>query len=131
MLAAVLAAAAVAGAPPSVRGDFDRDGKVDVAEFVAAQDGDFRLVIRPGDRRRPMAVIETVNRAALGDIYLEKAKPGRYRTWCGKGGGGEGDPCPVKAVRLRGAVLSFGKREASQSVVIWNGRRFEVVLLSD
>jgi hypothetical protein len=131
MLAAIVLATAIANLPPPVRGDFDHDGKTDVAEVVAGKDGVYRLVVRRSDRRRSVALIQEFDGRELTNLYLDTARPGRWRTWCGKGGGSDSDPCPHKTVMLRGDTLSFGMKEASESIAIWNGRRFEVVLLSD
>jgi hypothetical protein len=76
-------------------------------------------------------VIRSFKREELGSLYMDTAKSGDWKTWCGKGGGDERDLCPRTSVRLKGGELIFGAAEASQSVVIWNKRRFEVILLSD
>jgi hypothetical protein len=131
MLATLALAAAISHLPASIRGDFDHDGKSDIAEVVAARNGSYRLVIRPGDPRQPVAIITTITGAELANFFIAKGRPGLYRTWCGKGGGSDKDPCLRKVVRLRGDTLTFGTEEASESVVLWNGKRFEVVLISD
>lgn len=128
MLSLLLLAAA-APLPAPVRGDFDRDGRMDVASVRARAGGGYELVVRPGAPDRPVAVIAWFDRAA--DLYLDAARAGRWKTWCGKGGGDDGAPCPRNEVQLKGGELMFGIEEASASVVVWTGKRFEVVLLSD
>jgi hypothetical protein len=132
MLATVVLAAASLLAQPlphPIRGDFDHDGKPDVAKVVPAARGRYQLVVVRGARGHPVSVVETFD--DIGSLYLVKARPGRWKTWCGKGGGNENDPCPRTWVTLRGDTLDFGVEEATESVAIWNGKRFEVVLLSD
>jgi hypothetical protein len=131
MLLPWMMALALAGAPAPVRGDFDHDGRPDVAELVPDRRGGAALVIRLGRPGHPAFVLAHVARRDLGDLFLARTKPGRWRTWCGKGGGQEGDPCPRRAVRVRGDVLAFGTREASETVAIWTGKGFDLVLLSD
>ncbi len=131
MISAIALAASISALPNPVRGDFDHDGKLDIAEIVHVRPDAFQLVVRFGGKKRSAAVIESFNTQDLHDFYLAKARPGRWMTWCGKGGGEDGDPCPEIAVRLRGDTLSFGAVEASESVAIWDGRKFRVVLLSD
>lgn len=130
MFLAMLAAAAV-HLPHPVRGDFDHDGRPDVAEVVAAPGGQYRLIVRRGAPGHPVAVIATFAAAELANLYVDTARPGRWPTWCGKGGGAGNTPCPRKSVTLKGDTLDFGMTEASESVAIWTGQRFEVVLLSD
>ncbi len=131
MLACALLAVVVAHAPAQVRGDFDHDGKPDVAEFVAGAQGSYWLVVRRGGPGHTVSLIATFTREELPNLYVTTAKPGRWSTWCGKGGGSDTEPCPRKFVQLRGETLDFGMKESTESVAIWNGKRFEVVLLSD
>jgi len=124
-------AASIAHLPSPLRGDFDHDGRKDVASLVPARHGQFQLIISRGATGRPTSVIRTFKREELANLYLDTAKAGRWKTWCGKGGGDERDPCPQASVLLKGGELTFGTAEASESVVIWNRGRFEVILLSD
>ena len=131
MLAAVVVAAVVAHIPAPVRGDFDHDGRPDVAEIVPSQGGAFHLVIRLGARHHRVFVVDTLKQQELADFFLAKAKPGRWRTWCGKGGDASDGPCRRTSVRLRGDTLDFGTKESSEAVAVWTGTRFETVWLSD
>lgn len=121
--------AAVTVLPPKIRGDFDRDGRVDVAEIVKVE-GEFKVVIHPGRHSGRTVVIDTLGPRG-GDFYLDTARAGTWKTWCGKGGGSDLDPCPRNSVVLKGGELTFGYKEASEFVVIWTGNRYETVLLSD
>jgi len=131
VLAAIMLAAAIAKLPAPVRGDFDQDGKPDLAEILPRRDGSYELIIRRSNPARSVAVIASLSAGELRYFFVAKGRAGRYRTWCGKGGGSDDDPCPRKAVVLRGDTLTFGTQEASESVALWTGKRFEVVLLSD
>jgi hypothetical protein len=132
MLALLLLAASAAGSPQSVRGDFDRDGKIDVAEIAPGKGQDASpLVIRSGNRAHSFYLVDTFRRADLADIYLTKMERGRWATWCGKGGGAQQARCKRRTITVRGDVLTYGTREASQAAALWTGRRFEVVWLSD
>ena len=131
MFAGIIMAAAIARVPAPVRGDFDHDGKPDVAEIASGPRGNYRLIVRRGAAGHPVSIVTTFTRQELANLYLTKAKPGRWQTWCGKGGGNEGDPCPRTSVQLRGDTLDFGTEESTEFVAIWTGRRFEVVQLSD
>jgi hypothetical protein len=131
MLTAFILAAALSHLPASMQGDFDFDGKPDVAEFVPSSNGGYNLIIRRGATDHPDVVIKTFAAQALANLYLDVAKSGHYETWCGKGGGAEDDPCPYLAVDLKGGELMFGYEEASTMVVIWTGTAFEPILISD
>ena len=127
----MLLAAAIARVPPPVHGDFHHDGKPDVAEVVSSRHGVYRLIIRRAAPGHPISIIETFSSDRLPNLYVTTERPGRWRTWCGKGGRSDADPCPQKSVTLRGDTLAFGMKEASESVAIWTGHKFRVVLLSD
>jgi hypothetical protein len=125
---ALLPALAVAPTPHLLRGDFDHDGKPDVAEISAAPGGGYDLVVRLGaSKDRPLLIRHF---ADVRNLYLTKARAGRWRTWCGKGGGSTNDPCPRQWVRLYGDTLSFGTEETTEYVAIWTDGKFEVVQLS-
>jgi hypothetical protein len=129
MLPIIVLAATLYALPPKVRGDFDGDGKVDVAEIVKTG-GAYRLLIHRGSQPRKSIVVETFGPLSR-DFFLDTARSGKWKTWCGKGGGSDDEPCPRTSVVLKGGELTFGVKEASGSVAIWSGSRFEVVLLSD
>lgn len=116
-----------AGLQDQVRGDFDHDGKQDLALFVP-RDGGFDLRIRLASGG-PDITLEHFDR--LDNIYIEKAAPGTYKTWCGKGGGADDDPCPATELTLTGDVLAFGAEESSQVVAVWDGKAFQITLMSD
>ncbi len=128
MLGLVLLTVSALSLPASVRGDFDRDGKPDIAR-VEKVGKTYAVVVRSSGHRY---VIEPVRASDLRSLYLDKARAGRWRTWCGKGGDiGDGVPCRTKSVRIRGDVLAFGTKESSEAVAIWTGKGFDVIWLSD
>jgi hypothetical protein len=129
MFLAIAIAAAVYALPPKVRGDFDHDGKMDLAEIVKIG-GTYKVVVRPGSHPQSIVVVETLGHLD-GDFFLDTARAGRWKTWCGKGGGSDHEPCPRTAVVLKGGDLTFGRKEASEWVAIWTGKRYQTVLLSD
>lgn len=127
MVAALIMAAAV-GLPAPIWGDFDHDGRRDRAGVVRSGRGVYSLVVWRGvDPKRPV-VVDTMRDVA--GFYLAKAPRGRFRTACGKGYD-LGEPCRYRTVRVTGDVLDFGTAEASEAMAFWNGRRFEVVWMSD
>lgn len=131
MIVALAMAVAMSHLPPPVRGDFDRDGKPDTAQVVAGPEHTYRLVVTPGDPHRQPTTIDTFSEDELQGLKLGKERAGRLKTWCGKGGGVDDDPCPYRAVVLPGETLSYGTPWSSEWIAIWNGHRFERVLISD
>ena len=129
MLHLVLAAA-LSGLPAPVSGDFDRDGKADVAAVVEANGG-YDLVVRSGDSARGQIRVMTLKSTTLSDFYLGKAAEGVEATVCAKGLGRATDPCAVKSVTIAGDTLQFGTRESSRAVAVWADDRFQVVWLDD
>lgn len=130
MIAALLMAAAL-GAPPPIWGDFDHDGRRDRAAFVRARNGDYKLVVwRAINPKRPV-LVDAMGDSHGEDLYLTKAAHGRWRTACAKGYDLGPEQCRYMSVRVRGDVLDYGTKEASESLALWNGRRFEIVAISD
>jgi hypothetical protein len=129
MIASFLLAAAVAVLPAPVAGDFDRDGKSDLAEVVRGPESGYSLIVRRGAERRKPVSIASFNE--LAGVYVTTHPPGRQKTWCAKGGGPKTAPCPRIEVTLSGDTLAFGTAEASLLVATWNGRSFDVIALSD
>ena len=127
MLTLVLAAA-VAGLPAPVSGDFDHDGKADVAAVVEAKGG-YDLVVRPGDTAREQIKVMTVK--SPDGFYLGKAAQGVQATACAKGLGQATDLCALRSVTLTGDTLQFGTTEASRAVAVWTDNHFRVVWLDD
>jgi len=129
-LIAILTLMAALGVPAPLRGDFDRDGKPDTAEIVRDARGERQVVIRRGATKLPTAIPET-RHGSNSDFFLDVAIPGRWPTACAKGLGSDDDPCARKVVVTRGGEITFGTRESTAWVVIWDGRKFESVQISD
>jgi hypothetical protein len=129
MIGSLLLAATVAMSPAPVRGDFDHDGKLDLAEVVRGPEGQYQLVVRRAAEEKAPVAITTFKE--LANVYVTTQPPGRQKTWCGKGGGPKNAPCPRVEVTLSGDTLAFGTKEASLMVAMWNGRSFDVIALSD
>ena len=128
MLLEMALASTLSTLPRPVRGDFDRDGKADIAEVLANRAGSFILVVSRGAEPKKMELVDTIE--DVTDFYLALQKPGRAVTACAKGFG-EDRPCKRTTVTTRGDTLAFGTEEASGAVAIWNGKSFEVEWLSD
>lgn len=114
------------GASLVVRGDFNHDGRRDLARVARVQNG-YEIVVDRGGGRR-----QIVYRGDFNDPYVAlNHDRGWVRTACGKGydlGCTRRDP---NRIFLRGGELLFGNREASDFVVIYRGNRAVVVQLSD
>lgn len=113
---------------PTVAGDFDRDGRADRA-VVRKSNGGYELVVtRAAAPRHPVVVFSM---KAAGNFFVDRARPGRWKTACGKGYGPDQDHCARRFVKISGDVLYFGFEESSEAVALWTGKRFEIVWLSD
>ncbi len=130
MIGLVALAAALMNVPEPIRGDFDWDGKIDVARAVRTADGYDLVIVRAANPRKPVIIFSTTD---FGNIYVDKEPPGLLKTWCGKRieRRKRDQPCPRKILNLRGETLSYGWEEASMAVAYWNGKKFEEVWISD
>jgi hypothetical protein len=116
-----------AAAAMTVQGDFDRDGRKDIARALPV-DGGYRIVVDRGGDPKRRVVVEP---GPFRDPFLEASKmKGEQPTACGKGMGDGSAPC-TPTVRLRGGELMFGEREASAAVAVWDGRAFRTAWVSD
>ncbi|WP_309089659.1 hypothetical protein [Phenylobacterium sp.] len=129
MIGTLTFAAVVAMSPAPVRGDFDGDGKIDTAEVTQSGRGQYELIVHLARDERAPVTVATFNE--LASLHVTTQRPGRHKTWCGKGGGPKDAPCPRREVTLSGDTLAFGTKEASLMVAIWNGESFDVIGLSD
>ncbi|MDB5704250.1 MAG: hypothetical protein JWN66_1366 [Sphingomonas bacterium] len=115
--------------PALVRADFDGDGRMDIARVATDGRQGYRLIVtRAADPDHPV----TVHRMrSIRYFYIATARPGTYRSACDKGYGPDRAPCAYRRVRVTANTLSFGYRESSDAVAVWNKRRFDVVWLTD
>lgn len=127
-LALLLALATGTSAP--LRGDFDHDGRADIATFHPSPKG-VVLSIRRG--LKPDApVLLPLRRGKVPDYLAVVDNPGRYKTACGKGYYGfESGNCTREEVTLVKGDLVFGFEESSEATVLWNGAKFQIEWLSD
>jgi hypothetical protein len=126
LLLACLGGAADAQRAPytlSTRGDFDGDGRADMATYV----------VEPGRRTRMTAllssqpaevVIEETDGRHYGDFF-ETLPPGSYTPLKE---GPNHHPVPVQ---LHTDVIAFGSEEASAAVIYWTGAKFEWIWMTD
>ncbi|ADG09398.1 hypothetical protein B7G68_04580 [Caulobacter segnis] len=117
------------GLPASVSGDFDHDGKPDVAAVQRDGGEAYVLSIKRGGGA------ETPARIRLGkgfpDILTAAQAKSVEATACAKGAGPRDAPCPDKVVTVEKGDLLFGTAEASLAVAKWDGRAFRVTWISD
>jgi hypothetical protein len=130
----MITAAFVTGAAllfSSFRGDFDHDGKPDLAQVIKLSPHKFELVVTRGADPKHPVVVETMD--DIDDFYVVRAEPGRYQSACSKGYDlGPDDPgCKRPWTKLKGDNLGFGTQQSSDAIAIWTGKRFEVIWLSD
>jgi hypothetical protein len=115
--------------PPAVHADFDGDHRIDSARVLADAKGGFRvIVVRSADPRHAVTIYRTRD---ARPPYLDTARPGTYRTACGKGYGPDEQHCRYRQITLTANTLMFGYSEASDAAAVWNGRRFDVVWITD
>jgi len=117
------------GLPGPISGDFDHDGKADTATIVL--EGRDVYVLRITRGAAPTAPV----RVDLGfhppDYMVPAKNGGVVKTACGKGAGVNGGPCPRPSVQVTRGDLLLGSREASESVLLWDGQTFRQEWLTD
>ena len=127
--AAIALMTAATALPRPVQGDFDHDGKTDIARIVGTAKSGYSLIVERGaNSRQPETVFQT---RQLRGLFLDSARPGVYRTACDKKIGPDKVPCPIHHVRLDKRSLVFGYEEASSATIVWRRSRFVVVWLTD
>ena len=114
------------GASLDVQGDFDHDGRREMAHIVRVKDG-YEVVVDHADGRR-----QIVDHGDFNDPYVAINRDrGWVRTACGKGYDLECTHRDPKRIFLRGGELLFGDRESSDFVVIYRKSRAIVVHLTE
>jgi len=118
-----------------VKGDFDADGKRDTAEFLLnPSTNQFALFVKLASTARWERLGEPFDIKTLDRFGIDFAKPGKWKTACGKGYGdyacahGEPDVLPLSSP---GIDLFY--TESSDSIFYWDRRsqQFVEVLMSD
>jgi len=118
-----------ASLPAPITGDFDHDGRPDVAAIAREGDNAYVLTVKRG------AAPDAPARLPLGKGFpeiLETASASAAEaTACAKGAGPSAAPCPEKTVAIRKGDLLLTSPEASQAVMTWDGRSFRLAWISD
>lgn len=119
----------LAGSPASITGDFDHDGRPDVASIHRDGPEAYALSVKRGaDPHRPLRL--GLGRRAPDSLDLAPADS-IQATACGKGLGAHDAPCPRATVAVLKGDLLLTHAEASQAVMKWDGRRFQLKWISD
>jgi len=119
----------------TVRGDFDGDGKPDIAELlVNPSRSQFALFVKLASADTWQLLDKPYDLKSLGRFGIEVVKPGKYETACGKGYGdwacANGEP---DWLRLAHPGIDFFYTESSDSIYYWDtqSKKFRQVVMSD
>jgi hypothetical protein len=118
-----------------VKGDFDGDGKPDVAEvFVNPSESRFSIFVRLHAVDRWQKAGHETEIKWLEEMGISLVKPGRYETACGKGYDdsfcAHGEP---DYLRLSANGIDFFVQESADSIIYWDktNRTFQTIQMSD
>lgn len=117
-----------------VSGDFDGDGRRDVAEILVNPSGKkFGVFVKLAATRHWQSLV-TYDLDSLGRYAIEFVKPGKYKTACGKGYGdwacAHGEP---EVLVLRHSAIDFVYTHSADIFYYWDGelKNFRAVQMSD
>lgn len=117
------------GFPGPISGDFDHDGRQDVASIELEGRDVYFLNVRRG------AAPDSPVRLFLGFSYPDKLtiapREQSEVTVCAKGLGPGNRPCAPAKVTIRKGDLLLTRSEASQALMIWDGQAFRLEWISD
>src|SRR5712691_1804769 len=107
-----------------VKGDFDGDGKPDVAELLLNPGSNrFALFVRLASTSKWERLGEPIDAKNLDRFGIDFVKPGKYETACGKGYGdyacAHGEP---DFLTLSTPGIDFFYTESSDSIFYWDQR---------
>lgn len=118
-----------------VEGDFDGDGKSDIAElFINPTEKKFAVFVRLASGKNWQMLGEP---GALGDLdrfAIDLVKPGKYQTPCGKGYDdsfcAHGEP---DYLVLKNSAIDFIYTESADSIFYWEAKKngFRDIAMSD
>jgi len=119
----------------AAKADFDGDGKEDVARLLI-NDTENKLglfVTRSSEKGAAPLLLEAVdNTQAIEVMGIKVAKPGTYKTACGKGYWvcETGEPA---VLRLKNPAIDLFSFEKANSYAVWDKktRRFKTIHMSD
>jgi hypothetical protein len=118
-----------------VIGDFDGDGKPDIAEILVDLSGKrWALFVKLQSSGNWQRVGDENEIEWLGGMGIALVKPGKYETACGKGYGEEfcahGEP---KYLKLSNDAIDLFKEESADSIAYWEqqAQKFRFVQMSD
>lgn len=118
-----------ASIPAPLSGDFDHDGRQDLATVLREGDEAYVLSVKRGGA--PDAPTRIRLGKGVPDILMAAEARSVEATACAKGLGPRDAPCPDKVVTVEKGDLLFGSAEASLAVAKWDGRAFRVTWISD
>jgi hypothetical protein len=118
-----------------VKGDFDGDGKPDIAELlVNPSRSQFALFVKLASADTWQLLDKPCDLKSLGRFGIDVVKAGKYETACGKGYGdwacAHGEP---DWLRLSNPGIDFFYTESSDSIYYWDrqSNQFREVVMSD
>jgi hypothetical protein len=118
-----------------VKGDFDNDGKSDIAEIlVNPSSNQFALFVKLSSAGKWQLVGQPYDVKSLDRLGIDYVKPGKYETACGKGYGdyacAHGEP---ESLKLSTPAIDMFYTESSDSIVYWDSatKAFREVLVGD
>lgn len=118
-----------------VEGDFDGDGKSDIAELlVNPKEKKFAIFVRLASAQTWQMLGEPGDLGDLDRFAIDFVKPGRYETACGKGYDdsfcAHGEP---DYLVLKNPAIDFIYTESADSIFYWDTRKnaFREIAMSD
>jgi hypothetical protein len=115
------------------KGDFDGDGKDDIAKLLAKEKGKGRGVwVWLSSQKKTVIAAEIDSLDGKHDLGVTLAKPGKHQTACGKGYW-ECSPKETPVLNLKNFAIDFFTCESANRFLSWNKelQRFDENWMSD